>query len=305
MQTDLLVQRIRALSHPMPVEEMPCTARLKPMPEIKAVFFSVYGTLFVTPEPRGCPLLQIDSAALEEAFHTIDTGITDLSVCVGLIASRLPEIAKRHKELRHQDGVRVPDIEIRSVWQGLLDSLNIKLTPHQLDRLCIEYALRTEPVWPVDHAAELLTGLAARNLLLGLAGNAQFYVPFLFDALMNKSLAQLGFQNDLLFWSWQELRAKPDLDFFLRIVDYLWKRNQIAPEEILMVGSQWERDLIPASNTGMKTALYTRGFVHPVAFSTTRNPDHAESSASPDLILTDLRQLADEVLVEEAEPTAV
>ncbi len=296
MQNDLLLQRIRELSHPLPVEEAPFAAKLKPLPEIKAVFFCVYGTMFVTPEPTGCPLLRIDSAALEEAFHSIDTGITDLSVCVGLIAQRLPEIANRHKNLRTQDGVRVPDIEIRAVWKAMLATLGIKLSNNQLDRLCIEYAIRTEPVWPVDGAVQMLQTLAKRQYKLGIAANAQFYAPLLFDALMEKSLMQLGFQDDLLFWSYQELRQKPDPDYFLRIVDYVWKRGQIAPEEILFVGSQWERDLCEAQNFGMKTALFTRGFVHPVSFAKSHETHEEKLPVHPDLILTNLSQLTEQVL---------
>lgn len=50
--------------------------------------------------------------------------------------------------------------------------------------------------------------------------------------------------------------AKPNLDFFSKILEYL----NLQPEECIMVGNDYEKDIIPANKVGLHTILFTEEY---------------------------------------------
>src|SRR5690242_19624573 len=76
--------------------------------------------------------------------------------------------------------------------------------------------------------------------------------------------------------------SKPSLDFFNKIVQTLG----ITPQECIMVGNDYNKDIIPAKNIGMQTILYSQG-------SKDANLDYADYA---DYVMSSMENLHDIIL---------
>ena len=81
-------------------------------------------------------------------------------------------------------------------------------------RLAVEFEVRANPIWPMPGLLPALEGLRHAGRTLGVISNAQFYTPEAFPALLEQTLAELGFERDLQFYSYQHGRAKPSLELY-------------------------------------------------------------------------------------------
>ncbi|MDO0825754.1 HAD family hydrolase [Desulfosporosinus nitroreducens] len=74
--------------------------------------------------------------------------------------------------------------------------------------------------------------------------------------LMAQALERVEIRRyfDFLYTSKELGSAKPSPKFFQEIVD----RIAVRPEQCVMVGNDYEKDIIPAKMTGMKTILYQK-----------------------------------------------
>ncbi|MFC1726095.1 HAD family hydrolase [candidate division KSB1 bacterium] len=72
--------------------------------------------------------------------------------------------------------------------------------------------------------------------------------------MMGEALARAGIRRYFrrIYTSKELGFSKPDERFFLVIA----KRIRVKPEECLMVGNDYEKDIIPAKSIGMKTVLF-------------------------------------------------
>jgi len=110
--------------------------------------------------------------------------------------------------------------------------------------------------WPqvmlIPGVREMLAGLAGR-VVCGVASNAGDS-----DAeLMGQALARVGIRRyfDYL-WTSRELGAtKPELEFFQGVLTEL----ALPPQECLMVGDDYEKDILPARAVGMRTVWFVEG----------------------------------------------
>jgi putative hydrolase of the HAD superfamily len=121
---------------------------------------------------------------------------------------------------------------------------------------------------------------------LGLVSNAQFYTPEAFPALIRRSLADLGFERDLLCFSYQHGRAKPGTGLYRLAAAALHGRG-IAPERVLYVGNDMRNDIAPAARLGFRTALFA-GDARSLRL---RAGDPLCAGVVPDLVVTDLTDL--------------
>lgn len=296
-----LLGRIRGLSQPMepiPTGEQP---RLDPLPNIQAVLFDIYGTLFISGSGDvGTHAATDSTAALAEAMQA-----------VGLSTS--VEVAERGVDLLHlyiteshsrsmDQGVERPEVDIRDIWQQVLKRLADEglIAPEEavlrgdardvIEKLAVEYECRVNPVWPMPHLAEVLEELAEwvklRELTLGLVSNAQFLTPRLFEALLGKPYQAFGFDEAACNFSYRQLEAKPSTRLYEPVAEALADR-EISPGQVLYVGNDMRNDIWPASEIGFRTALFA-GDKRSLRW---RENDVNLTGIRPDLILTDLTQL--------------
>jgi putative hydrolase of the HAD superfamily len=294
---ELLIQRIRELSRPLspqPTGVPPKLARLK---GIKAVFFDVYGTLFISGAGDiGTSLSGSRADSLHDALSA--AGFTgDLSHAseqgTELIAR---EIEKAQTQSR-AEGIEYPEIDIRTIFTEVLHQLTDRsfvrgtVSDESVTRVAVEYELRVNPVWPMPALNETLAALRRKGLLLGIISNAQFYTTLTFRALLADTPEKLGFEKDLITWSFETLEAKPSFQLFTRTLHRLEEKYGILPGESLHVGNCMLNDIWPASRAGCKTALFAgdRRSYRP------REEDPRCSAIRPDTVITNLQQVVDSV----------
>ena len=133
---------------------------------------------------------------------------------------------------------------------------------------------------------ETLEALRSREVLLGIISNAQFYTSYTIQALLGKTPEELGFQAEFCIWSFLEGEGKPSPALFVKLQQRLLKAG-IYPQEVLYVGNDILKDIMPASSVGWKTALFA-GDKRSLRL---RREDQRVASVQADYVIDDLRQL--------------
>ena len=285
---------------PVPTGEVPV---LKRLPDIRAVLFDVYGTLFIsgsgevgTAQRLAAGLVPAGQSPLDDALHAVGiatSGPADQGV------EYLFQLIEASLDRSRRAGIDYPEVDIVELWgevlaelarRGVIQEAAGRVT--DLKRLAVEYEARANPCWPMPHLPECLDRIRLGGLMLGLVSNAQFYTPELFEALTGKPAEDWGFQPDLQYYSYRYGCAKPGLGLFRRAVETLGDRR-IAPGEVLYVGNDMLNDVFATFQVGLRTALFAGD-----ARSLRRRDGQGQLEAvSPDLVLTDLSQLVECIMV--------
>lgn len=205
------------------------------------------------------------------------------------IAEAFLDTINRHQDHQRQRGIEHPEVEIRAVWRDLLQNLTGKEpNPEETEILALLYEMKANPVWPMPGMEDLPGLLKERVLLSGIIPNAQFYTPLLFEAFLGKTPGALSFNESLSAWSYQQLEAKPSTRLFETCLDAIQQNQGVQSHQILYVGNDMLNDILPASKTGFRTALFA-GDARSLRL---RSDEAACRGLEPDTVLTDLRQLS-------------
>jgi putative hydrolase of the HAD superfamily len=290
---DCLVERIREMSAELPPQPTDADPRLVRLEDVKAVLFDIYGTLFISASGDiGVLKERQNGGALVEALKAC--GFSDFDPALGEAGGQLfiEAIDEAHQALKAQ-GVECPEVEIRSIWRDVLKALKregllrCEVNADMLECMAVEYECRVNPVWPMPGARELIETLAARNTVLGIVSNAQFFTPLLFPALMGDDLETMGFERSCCIYSYRFWQAKPSTVLFEKALDALHGHHGIEPEDVLYVGNDMLNDMLPAAKTGCRTALFA-GDCRSLRL---REEVDACRQIKPDIVLTGLHQL--------------
>jgi len=293
VEPQALIARLRRHARPLTPIPTDRQARLIRLPDIRAVLFDLYGTLFISTSGDiasgdGETRSQAMREALEAAELPADRNTAEQAAVVLVEA-----ITRTHERLK-DCGLEYPEVDIRSIVREVLEYLRArgfgreKPTRALCETVAAEYECRSNPTWPMPGLARTLRHLKERGVSLGIVSNAQFFTPLLFPALLNRSLELLGFDPGLCVWSYRLLEAKPSPRLFRSALEVLNRRG-IKPEHVLYVGNDRLNDIWPAVQAGMKTALFAgddRSF-------RPRDGDPRIRDVGEDVLLTDLRQLMD------------
>lgn len=281
------IDLIRSLVHPLVPEATGYPVRLLPV-AVKAVIFDVYGTLLISAAGDvGPDAAEDDEHAFVQALADGGWEQADISrQAVGGVHLLQDEIKKAQQERREQ-GSLYPEVDILHVWQRVLNALQLNAGhEHQIKKLAVSYECRINPTWTMPGMLETVAALKDRGMQLGIISNAQFYTPIIFEALADNSPEDLGFDPALILWSYQELEGKPSPVLF----EYLNARLSllgIQPGEVLYVGNDMLKDILPATRVGWKTALFA-GDKRSLRL---RENDEQMTGIQADLTVDDLRQL--------------
>ena len=315
---------VRAASQPLEPIQTSQRGMPKKLVGIRAVYFDIYGTLFISGSGDigagvGIPAEQNPSASLEASLGEVFVGMcgnqSDTGDLVDHLVGRVDSGESKYRVLgrdlitclqrkiqeerteRQQAGIEYPEVEIVKVWRSVAKSILKPVTTadtfsdHDFEQLAIIYEVRANPVWPMPAATDCIDQLASANLTLGIISNAQFYTPFLFPALMKRTLEELAFAPEMQYYSYCYGKAKPG-EFLYRQALAGLKEKGIEPHESLYVGNDMLNDIMPAARAGFRTALFA-GDQRSLRL---REGDPRVAGVAPDIIIKDLMSVADCVL---------
>jgi len=263
--------------------------RLKPIDGLQAVFFDVYGTLLVSGSGDvGTSMQMTKASALIEALSACQIefrGDHD-----PMIEFFYQTIREEHEVARKQ-GIQYPEIEIDAIWKKVFDHFRRSgelAESAEFDPLvfALEFETRVNPVWPMPGFREILEFLNQQGLKLGIVSNAQFFTPQILEYFLGSQLEKFGISPENCFYSYQYRTAKPGLELYEKAAMALGNLG-IDQSNCLYVGNDMLNDIYPASQVGMKTALFA-GDRRSLRL---RKDDDRTKTLQPDLILNDLRDL--------------
>lgn len=267
---------VRRVCQPLAPRPTGVVVHLPVLPDIKVVLLDVYGTLLISSSGDISSVAKgNEAAALEQARALL--AWTD--PCPP--ASALRALVARHHQQARTAGVDVPEVDIRTIWREAFMASGLAVPPDpRVEALALAYELMINPVWPMPGFPHVLSRLRSR-VRLGLVSNAQFYTPLVLEALAGCTLRELGVEDALCAWSFQQGRAKPSPALWQTVGDHL-RAEGIAPAHVLMVGNDQSKDVEPARRWGFHTALFT---------GDERSLRIDPRMAPPDAVITDLAQL--------------
>ena len=253
--------------------------------DIRCVLFDIYGTLFISGS-GDISLAKQDSPQMAEIKLLLTKYKINKSPRALLTEFR-GAIKARHIELRNK-GIDFPEVKIDRIWQQVLQA-NDQNTARQF---AVEFELISNPVYPMPNLAHLLSACRQQGLLMGIISNAQFYTPYLFKWFLDSDPEGLGFNPDLIFYSYNFEMAKPSIALFETAAAKL-KVKEIPSSSVLYLGNDMLNDIYPAKIAGFQTALFA-GDKRSLRL---RTDDPRCRDLTPDLVLTDLGQLIRHILI--------
>lgn len=251
---------------------------LRPIPDIRAVLFDLYGTLFIS--EAGDIALGADSpgegaagelSALLENYR-LKRSAGELGAAFRAAAAA--EHAARAAEDQH------PEIVAERIWSALLG-----IPEAEALLFAAAWEAATNKVAPMPGAAEVLRRLRAAGFVLGIVSNAQAYTPPLFPVLLGGTIEEFGFDPELIRFSWREGVGKPSGRLFSSVRASLAEKG-IAPGQALFVGNDMLKDLYPARRAGLRGCLFAGD-----RRSLRLRPDDPRCSFEPDAAILSLDQL--------------
>ncbi len=252
----------------------------------KVIVFDVYGTMFISAAGD----IGHDSAeSSEHAFHKslriakiIDSSNRFKVNGTELIKQEIQRVQQKKSRL----GEVYPEIDIVKIWHTVLYKLKLAANLKQVLSAIVVYECLTNPVWPMPALMEILESLRMHNVLTGILSNAQFYTLYTFQALTGTAVKDLGFDPSLCFWSYLEGRGKPSNVLFDALNERI-KSKGISSKDILYVGNDMLKDIMPAKKVGWKTVLFA-GDKRSLRL---RKKDERVAGIKADYVIDDLRQL--------------
>ena len=281
---------------------------------IRSVLFDIYGTLFIsgageisagiTTEKKSFHIsLAKDSANAEFSETQRNTENINIKDPLCAFASLREEFedqcsemteyfrsaVKQQHEKAHAEGIVWPEVRVEEIWADYKGAIppGWELTQGMRGQeMALRYELAVNPVFPMPHAKETLRTLAVNGVKLGIISNAQFYTPLLFNAFFNASPTELGFDPELLIYSFEENEAKPSPRLFAKARERL-AQYTIKPEETLYIGNDMKNDISAAAEEGFITALFA-GDRRSLRL---REGDPACAGKKPHFVVNDLQAL--------------
>jgi putative hydrolase of the HAD superfamily len=266
---------------------------------LRCIIFDVYGTLFVS---------GAGDISLQRIHHGTSVSADELSISEREAQNKtLKEVLTRneieleveavHDSLLHgieeaharmkKSGIDYPEIVIEEIWMRVL-----KVKSRERARKCaLIYEAVVNPVWPMPSVGEVLDFLIQSGISLGIISNAQFFTPLIFQAFLGRVPEELGFDKDLIIYSYEYGHAKPSQVLFESARAVLEKRS-VAAESALYVGNDMLNDILPAHEAGFRTALFA-GDKRSLRM---RDDDPRCENLTPDIVVTDLWELTEFII---------
>lgn len=257
--------------------------RGEPRDRVAAVLLDVYGTLLISGSG--------DSGLSEKTYR--DDGrlgrLLDrhgVRRAPGEVRDAFVRSVRAVHEDKRRQGIPFPEVRVERIW---MDVLGFDADAARL--FAVEYEIIVNPVWHMPGLEALVDRIrrcAAGRLAAGLISNAQFFTPLQLSCFLGDPPEKAGFAADLLFYSYRTGHAKPS-PVLHRAAGVGLAERGIEGRNVLCMGNDMLNDIFPAVQAGFQTALFA-GDGRSLRL---REDDPRCRGLEPDLVVTDLRQLAD------------
>jgi len=299
----------RGTTWPAPPEIKPRKAkpRLDYLPQVRAVTWNVYGTLLAI--SGGELLFEHPTRFIMET--ALDKTIQEFKMWGSM--SRKP--GQPADYLRHIYGNLVaeqrfipgnveksPEIAADRLWESFIKMLFQK--DYQFDagfygslneysrKVAYFFHASLQGTTCYSGAVDALRLVTEAGLAQGLLADGQCFTA----AQLQRGLSQQDASANLDEWVEPSLRVlscdvrarKPSKQIFREALG-VFAQKGILPEQVLHIGSRLQQDLVPARRVGMRTGL----FAGDKASLQATKEQLKESGSRPDVLLTDLRQIAE------------
>ncbi|MCY2962712.1 MAG: HAD family hydrolase [Planctomycetota bacterium] len=297
----------RELIWPTPPAPVPAKATpyLKPLPEVRAVLWNVYGTLLTISDGQLLHLVD-DPLRMEVA---LDKTVQEFNMWNSMYRKpgapwelMFQQYKPLVEDFRLTAKVRKgehPEVDSAAVWKKLVERLLEK--KHSWDqsiygglddyaaKIAFFYHSALQGVAATPHAREALHESNEAGLLQGIVGEGQCFTLTQASRVLDpgrSTLLSRCLTSGCVSLS-SELGVQPPSErLFQPCLDVL-REFGVGSGEILYVSSRLAEDLAPAKQLGMRTALYAGDKNSLRATGTqVRDPE-----LKPDRILTDLAQI--------------
>lgn len=284
------------------------TPSIKPLPGIRAVTWSIYGTLLRISD--GCLLFDHPEplkmqVALEKTVHEFNMWYSMTRRPGAPWEHMLEQYSRVLTEYRmagRQHKGDFPEIDSGAIWRKLLGRLEQKDYEYQesvygsieelSDKVAYFFHASLQGVVASRHALKTLSAVSQAGIRQGLLADAQcFTMVQLLRALKAQGkLPPLDdlFSTDCMTLSFQERVRKPSNSLYKTCVKQ-FKELGIAPQEVLHIGTRLRDDLAFAKGAGLRTALFAGD---QTSLQATKE-DLKNANLKPDRLLTDLLQIRD------------
>ena len=124
------------------------------------------------------------------------------------------------------------------IWKSVIGDDN----PERARKFALEFELIVNPVYPMPNLNKVLQELKNRHIILGIISNAQFFTPYLFDWFLKSDLKHLGFDPNLILFSYKFGHAKPS-SFLFKAASSKLKKINIPKDSVLYIGNDMLNDI--------------------------------------------------------------
>jgi FMN phosphatase YigB (HAD superfamily) len=301
----------RDLPWPAPPEPSPAKAKphLVPLPDVRAVTWNVYGTLVVLAGGElywKHPNAFVMQVALDKTIQEFNMW-GSMSRKPGQPADYMQQLYDQvlaEQSTFTAAGVKHPETLAERVWEAIIKKLFHK--DYKFDtgfygslnefstKVAYFFHASLQGTACYPGAAEALRHVRDSGLKQSLLADAQAITTVQLQRSLTAQDAAARVEDfvdaDLNVLSCQVGCRKPADKLFRRAVE-AYRERGIAPDQVLHVGSRITQDIAPARRLGMRTALFAGD-----AGSLQATAEQCKTSATrPDLLLTDLRQIAEVV----------
>jgi len=277
IQHDRLLHHIKPLS-PLPTDLSP-GGKLEE--KIQCILFDVYGTLFIS----GSGDISIARKQSQQT-RNIEILLDKYQIYKNrktILNEFFLAVESEHERLKKK-GIDFPEIEIDQIWKRVLEIADLDT----VRSFAVEFELIVNPVYPMPNLERMLSTCKDSNVVMGIISNAQFFTPYLFDWFFNSNPEDLGFQSDLIFYSYKSGHAKPST-FMFDLAAKRLDQMSIPTRSALYIGNDMLNDIYPAKTVGFKTALFA-GDARSLRL---RENDPKCKNLNADIVVTDLIQIPD------------
>jgi hypothetical protein len=274
---------------------------------VKAVFWTVYGTLLAVPNGElqfEHPQDFVTDAALDKVIKEFKMW-NSMSRKPGAPAAYMKELFRKALttiQMAGSGGEKFPEVQAERVWDDIVKKLQQKdytfdagtygSVGDYVKKIAYFYHASIQGTGAYPGAAEALGLLADRGTVQGLLGDGQCFTA----GQLQRGLRQQdpGFElsaavPEALRIVSAERRAKKPSDTLFKAAVQAAAARGLSPGDVLHVGSSLVRDIAPAKKAGFRTALFAGD-----RNSLTATPEQLKDPATrPDVLLTELPQILD------------